>query len=50
MLNDNFPTFHLVVEYDLALPNGNSNTIQESVQDKFSSYINKKENGNAVYF
>ena len=48
MLNDNFPTFHLVVEYDLALPSGNSNMIQEGVQDKFSSYMNKKEKENEI--
>ena len=48
VLNDNFPTFHLVVEYDLALPSGNGNMIQEGVQDKFSSYMNKKEKENEI--
>ena len=46
VLNDNFPTFHLVVEYDLTLQS--SNTIQEGVQDKFSSYMNKKEKENEI--
>ena len=54
VLNDNFPAFHLVIEYDLALPssNNNNNNNQEGVQDKYSNYMNKKEKENeiAAYF
>ena len=51
VLNDNFPAFHLVVEYDLASPSSNNND-KGGVQDKYSGYVNKKEKDNevATYF